>query len=264
MSQSTAIVKENTPVLEPNIITEKDLLHQVKLSGQVPGLIEQIITRKIIRDAAGEAGIEIETEELQQAADQLRLINSLHNADDTWKWLKKQALSLDDFEEMIYMNILSGKLAQHLFGDQVEAYFYQNQSDYAGAVIYEVILDDEELAMEHFYELQEGETTFFEIAQECIEDLELRRKGGYLGLVKRQEMKAEISAKVFAAAPPEVIKPIVTSKGVHLIRVEEIVKPQLEERLRHLVLSDLFSQWLKKRVEEISSAVNLDGIGSVG
>jgi len=45
-------------------------------------------------------------------------------------------------------------------------------------------------------------------------------------------MKPEISAVVFAAKPPQVLKPIVTSKGVHLILVEEIIEQKLTDMLR--------------------------------
>lgn len=232
-------------------ITNQDILHHLKLACQIPTIIEGIITRKVINSAATEASIQVEIAELQQAADQMRFMNKLLNADDTWAWLQKFALSLDDFEEMVYINVLSGKLAQHLFGDKVEPWFYEHQLDYAAAVMYEVVLDDEDLALELFYELQEAETSFAQMAQEYIQEQELRRKGGYLGLVKRQQMKPEISAKVFAATPGEVLKPIVTSKGVHLIKVEEIIQPELDDKLRYQILSELFEGWLKRQVEEV-------------
>ncbi len=57
-----------------------------------------------------------------------------------------------------------------------------------------------------------------------IEDKELRRKGGYRGILSRKDLKSEISSAVFAATPPEVLKPIVTSKGVHLILAGEIIQ----------------------------------------
>ena len=142
-------------------IAAQDILHQVKLSCQIPSVVEQIVTRKVVMDAAAEAGIKVEAEELQQAADQIRLISKLKTADETWEWLKKNCLSLDDFEEMVYTNVMSGKLARHLFGDKIEPWFVEHQLDYAGAVIYEVVLDDEDLAMELFYALQEGEMSFF-------------------------------------------------------------------------------------------------------
>ncbi|MBE9146591.1 peptidylprolyl isomerase [Planktothrix mougeotii] len=230
-------------------ITPEDILHQAKISYQLPILIEGILARKIIISTATEAGITVEPEELQKAADNFRLLNKLITVEDTLNWLEKYNLLVDDFQEGIYINLLSGKLAEHLFGNQVEPWFYEHQLDYRGAAIYEVILDDEDLAMELFYELQDGETTFFEIAQEYIEDKELRRIGGYRGILQRQQMKPEISAKVFVATPPQVLKPIITSKGVHLIRVEELNEPELTNKLRFQIFSDLLTEWLKKQVD---------------
>jgi parvulin-like peptidyl-prolyl isomerase len=78
--------------------------------------------------------------------------------------------------------------------------------------------------MELFYGIQEGEMSFYDVAHQYIQDTELCRKGGYRGMVQRKELKPEISAAVFAANPPQVLKPIVTSKGVHLILLEELVQ----------------------------------------
>ncbi|MDJ0732599.1 MAG: peptidylprolyl isomerase [Nostocaceae cyanobacterium] len=239
-------------------ITREDILDQIKLSCKIPEITETIITRKIIANAASKAGIKVETSELQQAADAMRLINQLLTPEATWEWLEKHGLSLDDFEEIVYTNLIRNKIAQHLFIDKVEPYFFEHQLDYAGAIIYEVILDDEDLAIELFYAISEGEINFPEIAHQYIQDTELRRQGGYRGLVKRQEMKPEISAAVFAAKPPQVIKPIVTAKGVHLILVEEIIQPQLDEKLRYQILGELFDGWLKKQVEQVEVVKHLE------
>ncbi|NEP39530.1 MAG: peptidylprolyl isomerase, partial [Okeania sp. SIO2H7] len=70
-------------------ITAEDILNQVKLSLKTSELTEGIITRKIIMDAAQEAGIKVETEELQKAADTMRFVNKLHSAQETFAWLEK-------------------------------------------------------------------------------------------------------------------------------------------------------------------------------
>lgn len=237
-------------------ITSEDILQQLKLSCQLPSIVEGIVSCKIIASAANEAGIKVETEELQKAADSIRLMSKLKSADDTWAWLQQHGLSLDDFEELIYNNVISGKLAQHLFADKVEPFFVEHQLDYAGVAMYEVILDDEDLAMELFYGIQEGEMSFYEVAHQYIQDTELRRKGGYRGVVSRKELKPEISAAVFAAKPPQVPKPIVTSKGVHLVLVEEIIEPKLTDMLRQEILSNLFSAWVKQQIAQSEFVTN--------
>ena len=239
-------------------ISPAEIIHQIKLSCLIPSVVEGILSRQVITQKAQELELKAEPEELQQAADNLRLMSNLRSADETWAWLRKHSLCLDDFEESVYATVVSSKLAQKLFADKVEPFFVGHQLDYAHAVMYEVILDDEDLAMELFYALQEGEINFYEVAQQYIQDTELRRCGGYRGKLRRKDLKPDISAAVFVANPSQILKPILTSKGIHLIKVEEIIQPQLNEALRYTILSDLFSDWLKQQIEQIEVVIELD------
>jgi parvulin-like peptidyl-prolyl isomerase len=239
-------------------VSPSEIIHQIKLSCQIPSVIEGIATRKILTNTAQEVGIKVEPEELQQAADNIRLINNLRRTDDTWLWLQKHSLSLDEFEESVYATVVSSKLAQHLFADKVEPFFVEHQLDYAQVVMYEVVLDDQDLAMELFYAIAFGEISFPEVAHQYIQDTELRRTGGYRGTLSRKALKPEISAAVFAATGPQILKPIATSSGVHLIWVEELIQPRLDELIRYKILSDLFSEWLKGQIEQFEIEIELN------
>lgn len=239
-------------------IDTAELLHQLKLSCQIPTLVEAILHRRVIATTAAELGIQVEPEELQQAADQMRLMSGLHTAEITHQWLQANNLSMDDFEALIQTNLLSDKLAQHLFADKVEAFFVEHQLDYAQAVLYEVVLPDADLAMELFYAIQEGEISFHEVAHQYIQEPEQRRLGGYRGVLKRTDLSPEMTATVFAAQPPQVLKPIVTAQGAHLILVEELLQPQLEESLRQEILSDLFATWLQQQIAPMEARVARD------
>jgi parvulin-like peptidyl-prolyl isomerase len=239
-------------------ITNQDILHHTKLDCLIPDFINKIIAQKVIENTASEMGIKVEMEELQAAADKFRLTNELETADETWEWLKTNFISLDDFEELVYLNLLTHKLAQNLFADKVEPYFFKNQLDYASAVIYEVTLDDKDLAMELFYSLSEGEISFYEIAHQYTQDIDLRRSGGYRGILHRSNLKPEISAAVFAAKAPKLLKPIVTSKGVNLIFVEEVIQPNLDDNLRSKIMFDLFYEWLNTEITKAEVIKQLD------
>ena len=232
-------------------ITKEDIFHHVQLSCKIPEMVEKIVERKIIISAAEKAGIEITKEELQKASDKMRVLSKLRDAQATWTWLEKHSLALDDFEQIVYSTILAGKLANHLFADKIEPYFYEHQLDYAGAVICEMVLDDEDEAIELYFEIQKGEISFFNAAQQHIEDIELRRKGGYKGKVARADMKPEVSAAVFAAASPQLLKPIITANGIYLILVEEIIQPELDQKLRGKIMLDLHSEWIKQQVQQV-------------
>ncbi len=239
-------------------ISPTEVMHYLKMSCQIPNVIEGIATRKVIADTASKAGITVEEEELQQEGDRLRFVKKLVKASDTLAWLKTHYLSIDEFEELVHNTVLSKKVADHLFTDKVESFFYKNQLNFVAAVTYEVIFDDYELALELFYALQENELTFPEIAREYIQNPELRRAGGYQGVRHRKDFRPEIASSVFAATPPDVVKPIVTPKGVYLIWVEEIIQPELNEQLRQTIISELFASWLNEQIMFSDLTIQLD------
>ncbi|MBV6623871.1 MAG: peptidylprolyl isomerase [Rivularia sp. (in: Bacteria)] len=239
-------------------ISATEIIHNLKISCQIPDVIEAIAKRKVIVDAAAEAGIVVEDEELQQEGDRLRFAKKLVKATETWAWLKKHHLTLDNFEELAFNSVLSQKLAHHLFDSKVEPLFYQNQLDYVAAVTYEVIIDEWDLALELFFAVQELEVTFLQIAREYISDPDLRRAGGFKGVQQRTDFRPEVAAAVFAASPPGIIKPVTTPKGIHLIWVEEIIQPKLDEQLHEKIIMELFDCWLQQQIDQMEISTQLD------
>lgn len=231
-------------------ISMDEIIHQVKLSCQIPSITDAIVARKIIAQTAAAEGIKIDLSELQQAADSFRSSQHLENEDATWSWLKKHRLSLDDFEELVHAKVLPSKLAQHLFADKVNPYWVEHQLDYVRVAMYEIVLADQDLAMELFYALKEGEISFWDTARQYIQDPVLRRSGGYRGLLRRKDLRPEASAAIFAAKPPQLLKPIVINRKAHLIWVEELIQPELDDKLHAKILSDLFSKWLSQQVKQ--------------
>ncbi|MFY7804933.1 MAG: foldase protein PrsA [Limnoraphis robusta] len=237
-------------------ITGEDILNHLKLSLQIPEVIQGIMSRKIIINAALKAGIKVENQELQKAANTIRLLQGLHRAEETFTWLEKHCLSVDKFEETAYLSLISQKLISHLFSEKVEPYFNQNKWDYVGVVMYEIMLDDPDLAMKLFSAIENKKISFYEVAHQYIQDQELRRRGGYRGVLYRQDLKPEIAAAVFAARPPQMIKPIITSEGIYLIFVEEILQAELDCQLRSKILLRLFEEWVKQQVKSVEVVNN--------
>jgi parvulin-like peptidyl-prolyl isomerase len=237
-------------------ISSAEFLEQLKRSCKLASVIQETVYHKIITDTARAEGIKVSDRELQQAADNFRLKYNLRNPATTWEWLQKNYLTGDDFEQLIGESVVAAKLIEHLFGDRVEPYFYQHQLDFTQAALYEIIFDDFGVAIEEFYALEEQETTFAQIARQYIQEPNLRRQHGYLGVLSRTSLNSGISAAVFASNPPEVLKPITVNKKAHLILVEEIIQPQLDESLREQILNQLFSAWLEQQLQEY--AIELD------
>jgi parvulin-like peptidyl-prolyl isomerase len=233
-------------------IGSAQIVRHLKLSRQMPNVLKGLIEQKIIEQKATEENITIGEEELQQAADRFRLEHHLITSQDTLAWLQKYSLSVTEFEELIYDRTLARKLAQHLFGDRVEAHFSAHQLDYTKAIIYEIVLQDSNLAMELFYSIQEREFSFWELAHQYNENDELRRQGGYRGIVAGDRLKPEIATAIFASDRyPQVLKPISVGKYTYLIYVEEIIKPSLDSSLHYKIMNQLFSSWIEQQRERV-------------
>jgi parvulin-like peptidyl-prolyl isomerase len=229
-------------------INSQDLLHQIKITGKIPELVHGILQQRILEMAAKELKIEISDQELQDGADRFRAANKIETVQSTQQWLADRLLSMDDFEQLITTNLLLSKVAHKLFFDRAASHFYEHVLDYASAVIYQVILTDQNLALELFYAMQEGDMTFGDVAKIYGTDLESQRRGGYLGNVLRQKMDPAISAAVFAAAPPQLLKPIVVGSQVYLIFVEEVTQVNLTSALQEQIMWQLFQEWLQKQI----------------
>jgi parvulin-like peptidyl-prolyl isomerase len=222
------------------------IVNEAQLSGQVAELMRGAIRRQIINEAALTAGIKPTEAELQAAADNIRMVDRLVTVETTNKWLAANFISVGDFEQIVRDRLITAKLAHHLFADRVEHFFWQNSLEYASATLYEVVLTDKYVAMEIFYALTEGDLNFNDVARQYITDPELNRRGGYLGTINRKQLRPEISAAVFAAQPPQTISPITTELGIHLIRVAEIIQPQLDSVIYQQILIELFDRWVEE------------------
>ena len=239
------------------IFSPEQMFDKLRVFAQTPALAQKIITSEIINLAAKQANITVEPAELQQAVDNWRLTNQLDSIEATQSWLVEHYLSLDELGELISETIFTNELAQHLFSTKVEPYFADYQLDYMQVCMYEIVLDDEDMAMELSYAMDEGEIGFFEAAYQYIQDPELGRRGGYRGVIYRKDLRPEISAAVFSAKPPQILRPIITSSGVHLIRVEEIAKPELNNAMRQKIMRELFDNWLAQQVRQFKLKVDL-------
>jgi parvulin-like peptidyl-prolyl isomerase len=232
-------------------INNEDILNQLKISQMLPAIKEQILITRIVKDEAAQAEIKVEISELQEGADAFRLKNKLIGAKITQKWLDIHQLSLDDFEGIIHFQLTIDRLKQKVLTDKVEKYFYQNKLDFDRVALYEVVLQNKELATELYYAVREGEIKFHDVASKYIEDIELKRKGGYLGRIQRKDLNPGLLSVFSTPNPPQVIKPITTAKGYHLLWIDEVIPAEITEEIRQELQGKLFMEFLREKANEL-------------
>jgi parvulin-like peptidyl-prolyl isomerase len=228
-------------------ITSEDILSQVRLSQMVPGINEQILLKRIILDEAEQLKVTIEISELQKAADDFRIKHRLTSAKSTEEWLKMNHLSLDDFESIIRFQIIRDRLEEVVSSEQVEKYFYDHQTDYDFVVLYEVVFKDKEIATELYYAIREGEVDFWDVTNRYIEDVDLRRKRGFLGRIRRRDISSELLPVFSISNVPQVVKPIITAKGCHLFWIDELEKAELNAETYKEIQSQIFVDFIREK-----------------
>ncbi|WP_250123360.1 peptidylprolyl isomerase [Chroococcidiopsis sp. CCMEE 29] len=211
---------------------------------QLKEVCQKILYQKIIEQAAQEMGLTVTPEEIQAEAERRRK-KHLEQAADTFAWLANQMSSIEDWEAGIRDRLLAQKVSQSLFGKEVEKFFTQNQADFDQVILYQIVVPYEKLAQQLFYQILEEEISFYEVAHLYDIDDSRRYHCGYEGKLYRWNLKPEIAAVVFGAGVGELVGPITTDQGVHLLTVEEFIPAELTSTRYQDILNRMFMQWLE-------------------
>jgi len=230
------------------LIEASEIIELLRRELQLKTFTQKVLQKKVIEKAAQERGLTVTPEEIQVVGDQLRREKRLEKAADTIAWLVDQMISVEDLEAGIRDRLLAQKLAQHLFSKEVEKVFVQNKLQFDQIILYQIVVANQQLAQELFYQIQEGEISFFDAAHLYDIDENRRHLCGCEGKVYRWGLKPDIAVAVFSAQPGEVIRPIETERGYHLFLVEKFLPAELTPQRYQEILHNMFNEWLSNEV----------------
>jgi Parvulin-like peptidyl-prolyl isomerase len=230
------------------LIEASEIIELLRRELQLKTFTQKVWQKKVIEKAAQERGLTVTPEEIQVVGDQLRREKRLEKAADTIAWLVDQMISVEDLEAGIRDRLLAQKLAEHLFSKEVEKIFVQNKLQFDQIILYQIVVANRQLAQELFYQIQEGEISFFDAAHLYDIDENRRHLCGCEGKVYRWGLKPDIAVAVFSAQPGEVIRPIETERGYHLFLVEKFLPAELTPQRYQEILHNMFNEWLSNEV----------------
>lgn len=227
----------------------EELESYLKQEMLLKGICRKILARRIVDRAARDREVVVTPEEIQQEADEVRRKMRLERASDTIAWLNDSMMSAEDWEAGIRHRILTKKLAEHLFSEEIDPYFVQHRLEYDRFKLYQIIVSSPEFAQEIFYQIEEQEISFYEAAH--LYDIEVGRRDrcGYEGKVGRTQLAPAIAALVENAPLAELLGPVASEKGYHLVIVEEHIPAELTPQKRQEIVNLLFKQWLDGEIE---------------
>lgn len=229
-------------------IDPDEIVGSLKRGIQLKQVSQKILCHRIIEQAAAERDIIVTQDEIQTEADRIRYEMRLEKASDTIAWLTEQMIEPEDWEAGIRDRLLEKKLAESLFANDVEKFFAQNRLDFEQILLYQIIVPYERVAQELFYQIEEGEISFYEAAHLYDIDEGRRRRCGYEGKVYRRKLKPDIASAVFGAPIGEVIGPLQSDQGYHLLMIEEFFPAELTSERYQEIRSRLFREWLESEL----------------
>lgn len=207
--------------------------------------------RGIVLDTAI-ADISLTEEERMRAIEDLAVQQKLTSAAAKEAWLKSQGLTSAEMEDLATYPVRVEKFKQATWSSKVEAYFMERKM-FLDQVIYSLIrVQDQGLAYELYFRIQEGEATFADLAREYSKGPE-SRTGGLLGPVPVSQPHPRIGKLLSISQPGQLWPPQVLAEWFVIIRLEKFIPAQLDDAMRRRLIDELFETWLKEEVQKVVS-----------
>ena len=242
-------------------------------------VMPQLLTFALARAYAEENGIEVSggevQEEIEAAKDELASrAEAAGQGDDPEQLfqdtLERLGLTEEEFEEEVRTSILVEKVQNEAVGgsgpsdEEVQDFYDENQSTLFTVpeqrCIRHVLFtsDQEEEAEEVQQQLEDG-GDFAELAEEYSQDPGSAENGGDLGCQPEGGFVPEFDEAAFSAEVGEILGPVETEFGFHLIEVTEIqpeeetpleeARPDIEEELTRRQQATEFDEFIQEELE---------------
>jgi parvulin-like peptidyl-prolyl isomerase len=238
-------LQETIPKIHP--ATDDEILSYLRSSGKIAEIAAQVEYNALILKLCEKFEISISDEELQAGGNEFRRSHNLLSASATQNWLDQQRITPEDWTEGIRVKLLEQKLKEHLFGEQVDSDYLNNRKQYKRVALSQILVRDLTHALKIVHALREENASLCALALEYSQGKQSKEKGGFAGVHFLPKLMPEIAEAIANANEGEVVEPIQTKLGYHIIRIEKWFPVHLNESLREEVIDSLFQAWLRER-----------------
>jgi len=244
--------------------------------------MDLMVEQELVRQAAEREGIEADAEEVEAQVAKLRAV---FDSDEAFAGrLESEGFTVESYREHV-AGILAGAqyverirdAASEVSDEELETYYRDNKVrlTYPEQVRVRHILltwkplgtDDDRAAireqMAPILEQARNGADFAELAREHSEDRDTAAQGGDTGFFQRGQMAPAFEEAAFALEPGEVSDMVETPFGVHILRLEERLEPELlpldeiREKLRKHVSQERMKAALDAEIARLRAAADI-------
>jgi parvulin-like peptidyl-prolyl isomerase len=210
--------------------------------------MDQQVNYIILQQYANKHDLSVSQVELQEGFNEFRKKKNLYTTGETNEWLRRHHLSLDELAEWIRLQQLKNIVREHVTIGKIDKYFFDNRLTFESVTISLILTEELGQARELVFRIEDGED-FHQLAR-MYSKHNSRPSGGYVGKMRRHQLTPEQSEAVFGAAIGEVVGPVQDERGHLLIKIEEMVRPELNDITKEEIKDLLYEEWLKSQLKE--------------
>jgi parvulin-like peptidyl-prolyl isomerase len=228
--------------------TDEKILAYLRYSCKLAEIANLAEQDALILNVCEQLNLVVSETELQIAGDKFRQEHKLLGASETIAWLSQQRISVEDWSQGIQVSLLTQKLKEHLFGAAVDSHYLANRDDYKRVALSQILVSDLATAMKITQALRQEEASFCTLALEYSKGKLSKENGGFAGIRFITELMAEIAGAIADHKEGDIIGPVQTKLGYHIIRLEKWFHPELNQ-VRDQILESLFQGWLQANIQ---------------
>ncbi|MUG94303.1 peptidylprolyl isomerase [Scytonema sp. UIC 10036] len=232
---------------ETSSATHADIIAYLKRSCKIAEITALVERDALILRTCEQFNITVSDEELQEAGNGFRLEHKLLGASETLAWLEAQQITVEDWSQGIRVALLTKKLKESLFGAAVDGQYVTNREQFKRVALSQIIVLDEIEATKIAKALREENASFCALAVAHSKGKKSQENGGYVGIQFVAELMKELADAIANAKEGEVVGPIQTKLGYHIVRVEKWFPVQLNESVKEQVIEPFFQVWLQQQ-----------------
>jgi parvulin-like peptidyl-prolyl isomerase len=237
----------DTPLkrLSKNTISGEEIVELLDRYGLLPQL-----QRELIIDAELES-IDCTNQEIFDAGKAFYRQQQIKSEEDRTAWLKRNHFTLDRLEHLLIRTIKLDRFKHQTFASKVDSYFLQ-QKDRLDLVSYSLLrVKDVHLAQELFFRIRDEEATFAALAQQYSGGQEAENSGS-IGLQSLSKPHPDLARKLRLLKPGQLAPPFQIADWFIIVRLEQYVPAQLDEKMRSRSIEELYNLWVQTKINTLN------------
>jgi parvulin-like peptidyl-prolyl isomerase len=223
-------------------IQEDELYNLLAQYQYLPRLARELLIDQAIAD------IECTPEEKAAVKEQFFQQAQITNQEQFTSWLTQSGMTVEQFEQYILRDLKLEKFKQAEWNHHLESHFLEckNQLD---RIVYSLIRTREPgIAQEIYFRIQEGESSFVDLARKYSEGGEAET-GGLIGPVELNVPHPQIVQILTTGTAGKVCPPTQIGEWWVIVRLEKYLSTQLDDDIRQRLRNDLFQKWLMNQLQ---------------